>query len=65
VTFLLGSTWLALNIWIAEHGAMITAATLCMAQPAYSRLRHPVRGTGPETSTAASPRSIGGRSTGH
>jgi hypothetical protein len=65
VTFLLGSTWLALNIWIAEHGIMIAAATLCMTQPAYTRLRQPARGTGTENSTAPRRRSIVGHSTGH
>ncbi len=59
--FLLGSTWLALNIWIAEHGVMIAAATLCMAQPAQPRLRQSVRGTGLETSAPPRPRNVVGR----
>ncbi len=39
VIFLLEATWLALNIWVTEHGAMIAAAALCAAQPAAARVR--------------------------
>jgi hypothetical protein len=60
--FLLGSTWLALHIWIPKHGIMIAAATLCMAQPAHTRLRQLVRRTGAEASTAVRRRSIVGHS---
>ena len=59
--FLLGSTWLALNIWIAEYGVMIAAATLCMAQPTQSRLRQTVPGTRVETSALPRPRNVVGR----
>ncbi len=58
--FQLDSTWLALNIWMAEHGVMIAAAPLCMAQPAQSRLRQTVRGTRLETSALPRPRNVVG-----
>ncbi len=61
--FLLGSTWLALHIWITEHGIMIAAATLCVAQPAHTRLRRPVPRAGVGTPTAVRPCSNVGQST--
>jgi hypothetical protein len=34
VAFLLGSTWLALHVWAAEHGHVLVAAALCGVAPA-------------------------------
>jgi hypothetical protein len=31
--FLLMSTWLAINIWLAEYGWWIAAALICSVQP--------------------------------
>jgi hypothetical protein len=36
---LLGSTWLALNVLVAEHGTLIAAAAVCLVQPARTRWR--------------------------
>jgi hypothetical protein len=36
VVFLLGSTWLAVNIWLSEHGSLLAAAALGAAQPGLS-----------------------------
>ena len=34
VAFLLGSTLLALHVWVAEHGHVLMAAALCGVAPA-------------------------------
>lgn len=39
VAFLLGSTWLALHVWVAEHGHVLMAAALCGVAPARALAR--------------------------
>ncbi|MGY1727114.1 hypothetical protein ACI79J_09070 [Geodermatophilus sp. SYSU D01062] len=39
MAFLLGSTWLALNVFVAEHGHVLAAAGLCGVTPARVLLR--------------------------
>ncbi|SFT34073.1 hypothetical protein SAMN05660657_00214 [Geodermatophilus amargosae] len=39
MAFLLGSTWLALHVWVAEHGHVLMAAAVCGAAPAWSLAR--------------------------
>jgi hypothetical protein len=39
VAFLLGSTWLALHVWVAEHGHVLVAAALCGIAPARALAR--------------------------
>ncbi|SNS90659.1 hypothetical protein SAMN04488107_4259 [Geodermatophilus saharensis] len=34
MTFLLGSTWLALHVFVAEHGWLLAAAAACGIAPA-------------------------------
>ncbi|GAB3196444.1 hypothetical protein GCM10027261_19180 [Geodermatophilus arenarius] len=34
MAFLLGSTWLALNVFIAEHGSLLMAVAACGIAPA-------------------------------
>ncbi|MGY1684747.1 hypothetical protein ACI8AK_04055 [Geodermatophilus sp. SYSU D00867] len=41
MAFLLGSTWLALHVWVAEHGHVLAAAALCGVAPARALLRRP------------------------
>jgi hypothetical protein len=56
--FLLGSTWLALNIWVAEHGPLLAATAVCVAHPGLaSRVsRHPrvPHDTGTQSASALS-----------
>ena len=39
VAFLLGSTWLALHVFVAEHGSLLMAAAVCGIAPAGTLLR--------------------------
>ena len=39
MAFLLGATWLALDVFIAEHGPVLFAAALCGVTPAGALLR--------------------------
>ena len=41
VTFLLGSTWLALHVFVAEHGSLLMAAAACGIAPARTLARRP------------------------
>ncbi|MGY1779794.1 hypothetical protein [Geodermatophilus sp. SYSU D01036] len=41
MAFLLGSTWLALNVFVAEHGHVLLAAALCGVAPARTFVRRP------------------------
>ena len=34
MSFLLGSTWLALHVFVAEHGSLLMAAVACGIAPA-------------------------------
>ncbi|MGY1735349.1 hypothetical protein [Geodermatophilus sp. SYSU D00684] len=40
MAFLLGSTWLALNVLVAEHGHVLVTAALCGVAPARRLSRH-------------------------
>ncbi|SDC39205.1 hypothetical protein SAMN05660690_1239 [Geodermatophilus telluris] len=42
MAFLLGSTWLALTVLVAEHGPVLLVAALCGVGPARTALRHVV-----------------------
>ncbi|MGY1774410.1 hypothetical protein ACI8AV_00985 [Geodermatophilus sp. SYSU D00804] len=44
VAFLLGSTWLALHVFVAEHGHVLMAAALCGVTPAHGLLRRTATG---------------------
>ncbi len=39
MAFLLGSTWLALHVFVVEHGHVLVAAALCGVMPAGGSLR--------------------------
>ncbi|MGY1733374.1 hypothetical protein ACI798_17845 [Geodermatophilus sp. SYSU D01045] len=39
MAFLLGSTWLALHVFVAEHGHVLLAAAACSVAPARGLLR--------------------------
>jgi hypothetical protein len=39
VAFLLGSTWLALHVIVAEHGSLLATAAACGIAPAGALLR--------------------------
>ncbi|MGX5654025.1 hypothetical protein ACWKWC_04565 [Geodermatophilus nigrescens] len=39
MSFLLGSTWLALHVFVAEHGSMLVTAAACGVAPAGALLR--------------------------
>ncbi len=39
MAFLLGSTWLALHVVVAEHGSLLAAAAACAVAPAGGLLR--------------------------
>ncbi|NEM05951.1 hypothetical protein [Geodermatophilus normandii] len=41
VAFLLGSIWLALSVWVAEHGHVLIAAVLCGVVPARTLVHRP------------------------
>ena len=38
MAFLLGSTWLALTVWMSEHGSLLAAAAVCGVAPARTLL---------------------------
>ena len=37
--FLLSSTWLALTVWVGEHGHLLVAAAACVIAPARALVR--------------------------
>ncbi|WP_281248028.1 hypothetical protein [Geodermatophilus nigrescens] len=42
MSFLLGSTWLALHVFVAEHGSLLMAAAACGIAPSGALLRRRV-----------------------
>ncbi|MGY1652042.1 hypothetical protein [Geodermatophilus sp. SYSU D01119] len=39
MTFLLGATWLALDVFLTEHGSLVAASALCGVTPTVARMR--------------------------